>query len=111
MFVVYFQTLLARQHRRWTSRHQMQVLMHWPCSKPQISQTPLMRVFILELGIGQAAKFSWLFTTWFECNTAKWNDFNDFLPPCDIYYMVWYGLVNVNLYSAIVTKSLMHWAC
>jgi len=24
--------------------------------------------------------------------------------------MVWYGMVNVNLYSAIVTKSLMCWA-
>jgi len=23
--------------------------------------------------------------------------------------MVWYGMVNVSLYSAIVTKSLMRW--
>jgi len=24
--------------------------------------------------------------------------------------MAWYGMVNVNLYSTVITKSLMRWA-
>jgi len=37
------------------------------------------------------------------------HNINFLLQSWSVDVMVWYGMVNVDLYSAIITKSLMRW--